>query len=132
MFRIHKKVKYALIALRYMKGKAKDELSTAKEICTKFKIPFDPTSRVLQIMTQKGILEAVQGAYGGYRLVGDLSKVPLLDLSRMIVGPFAITDCCTEGMKCDRVADCVLKDPVARLNVKLLKIFKEVKVSEMV
>ena len=132
MFKIHKKVKYALIALKYMRSKPKDELSTAKEICTRFDIPFDPTSRVLQIMTQREILRAEQGAYGGYRLVGDLSKISLFDLTRMIIGPFAITDCCTEGEKCERITICVLKEPMAKLNTRMIKVFKEIKVSEMI
>jgi Rrf2 family protein len=132
MFKIHKKVKYALIALKYMRSKHREELSTAKEICTRFDIPFDPTSRVLQIMTQNEILQAEQGAYGGYRLIGDLTKFSLYDLTRMIIGAFAVTDCCTEGSKCERIAACVLKDPMARLNTRMIKVFKEVKVSEMI
>ncbi len=132
MFKIHKKVKYALIALKYMKSKHKDELSTAKEICTRFDIPFDPTSRVLQIMTQHGLLKAEQGAYGGYRLNGDPTRVSLYELTHMIIGPFAVTDCCTDGAGCERISICVLKDAMAKLNGKMIKVFKEVKVMEMI
>jgi Rrf2 family protein len=132
MFKIHKKVKYALIVLKYMKERSEQELITAKEMCAKFDIPFDPTSRVLQIMTQNGILSAEQGAYGGYRLVGDLSKISILDLSKMITGSVALTDCCTEEAECERMADCVIKDPIGKLNLKLLTVLKTVRVSEMV
>ncbi|MBF0593987.1 MAG: Rrf2 family transcriptional regulator [Candidatus Omnitrophica bacterium] len=133
MFKIHKKVKYALTSLKYMKKKAVKELSTAKEICAAFKMPFDPTSRVLQIMTQHEILEAVQGAYGGYRLVGDLDKVSLYDLSRMVIGPIAVTACCSsDEPDCERVDACVLKTEMGRLNSRLVKLLKEIKVSEMI
>lgn len=132
MFKIHKKVKYALTALKHMKKKPAKELSTAKEICSTYRIPFDPTSRALQIMTQKGILEAVQGAYGGYRLVGDLSKVSVYDLSRTIVGSISITDCTSDQCECDRLDACVLKEEMGRLNARLVKLFKEIKLSEMV
>lgn len=132
MFKIHKKVKYALTSLKYMKKRPSKELSTAKEICAKFCIPFDPTSRALQIMTQHGILEAVQGAYGGYRLVGDLGKVSIYELSRMIVGSISVTDCTSENCECDRLDACVLKEEMGRLNARLIKMFKEIKVSEMV
>ena len=132
MLRVHKKIKYALTALKYMKGKKPGELSTAKEICKRFDIPFDPTSRVLQIMAQREILDAVQGAYGGYRLVGDLSKHTLYDLSLMIVGPFAVTDCSEKGGACERIDKCILKAAMAKLNGKMLNVFRDVKVSEMV
>ncbi len=132
MLRVHKKIKYALTALKYMKTKKPGELTTAKEICGQFDIPFDPTSRVLQIMTQHNILEALQGAYGGYRLVGNLSKYTLYDLSRMIVGSFAMTDCAEKDGECDHIDKCILKDAMARLNGKVLKVFKEIKVSNMI
>lgn len=132
MLRVHKKIKYALTSLKYMKAKKLGELTTAKEICTRFDIPFDPTSRVLQIMTQRNILEAVQGAYGGYRLVGNLSRHTLYDLSLMIVGPFAMTDCSEKEGVCGRIDKCILKDAMARLNRKVLKVFHDVKVSEMI
>jgi len=132
MFKIHKKVKYALTALKYMQKKPVNELSTAKEICARFKMPFDPTSRALQIMTQNGILQAAQGAYGGYRLVGDLDQVSMYELSRMVIGSVAVTDCTSEDCECERESACILKDEMARLNGKLVKMFKEIKVSEMV
>lgn len=131
MFKLHKKVEYALVALKYMRKKPAAELSTAKEICAAYKIPFDPTSRVLQIMNQQGIVEAVQGAYGGYRLVGDLDKVSLYELGNMVVGTIAISDCTDGETTCDRLGDCVLKDKMARLNTKLVKFFQDIKVSEM-
>ncbi|MBF0122366.1 MAG: Rrf2 family transcriptional regulator [Candidatus Omnitrophica bacterium] len=131
MIRVHKKIKYALTALKYMKAKKPGELTTAKEICGHFGIPFDPTSRVLQIMAQREILEAVQGAYGGYRLIADLSRHTLYELSLMIIGPFAMTDCSEKDGACERIDKCILKDAMARLNGKVLKVFKDVKVSEM-
>ena len=132
MFKIHKKVKYALIALKYMKERPDNELSTAKEICIRFDIPFDPTSRVLQIMTQHDILEAAQGAQGGYKLKGDLTKITIFDLSQMITGTLALTDCCSGEADCDRLDDCVIKEQMSRLNSKILTLLKTVKVSEMV
>ncbi len=131
MFKLHKKVKYALTALKYMQRKPVRELSTAKDICALFNIPFDPTSRVLQLMTQNGILEAVQGAYGGYRLVGNLERVSMYDLSRMVVGSIAVTECTSDTNDCERTGHCVLKEGMARLNARLVKLFKEIKVSEM-
>lgn len=132
MFHIHKKIEYALTALKYIKGKKTGELTTAREICDRFDIPFDPTSRVLQIMTQHEILQAVQGAYGGYRLVGNLTRLTLYDLSMMIVGSLSITDCSAKGGSCDRSNRCTLQGAMARLNGKMLAVLKGVNVSEMV
>jgi Rrf2 family protein len=132
MFKIHRKIKYALISLKYIQARPHDDLTTAKEICVRFKIPFDPTSRVLQIMAQNGILDAEQGAHGGYRLAADLACISIYELSRLVVGPLAVADCCTDEQKCDRMTDCVLKAPMASLNARLIKVFKEISISEMI
>lgn len=132
MFKLHKKVEYALTALKHIQSKADGELTTAKEISTEYGIPFDPTSRVLQIMAQRKILEAVQGAYGGYRLKGKLSKVNIYDLSTMIIGPMAVADCANGKGSCSRRDKCHLKGAMGKLNDRILRVFKQVKVSEMV
>jgi Rrf2 family transcriptional regulator, cysteine metabolism repressor len=132
MFKLHKKVEYALTALKHMRSRANGDLTTAKEICSEYDIPFDPTSRVLQIMTQHKVLEAVQGAYGGYRIKGDLSRVTVYDLSTMIIGPMAVADCANGKGSCSRRKKCILKGAMGKLNSRILEVFKQVKVSEMV
>ncbi len=132
MFKIHKKVKYALIALKHMSHLKPGELTTAKEICTQYDIPFDPTARVLQLMAQKEILKAEQGAHGGYRLKGDLKKLSIYGLSQMVVGGLAVTDCSSEKGACERLDACVLKGAMAKLNATIVKAFKGVSVREMI
>jgi len=132
MFKIHKKVKYALIALKYMSSREPGELTTAKEICTQFDIPFDPTARVLQLMTQHGVLKAEQGAHGGYRLVGDLDKLTIYSLSQMVVGGLSVTDCASAKGACDRAHPCVLKGAMNKLNTTVVRAFKAVSVREMI
>ena len=39
---MNRKIEYALIALKYMRHKNADEVTSAKEICAMYEIPFDP------------------------------------------------------------------------------------------
>ena len=51
MLKITKKVEYALISLKFIwEEKSRGELTTAREICSKFNLPFDTTSKVMQAM----------------------------------------------------------------------------------
>lgn len=133
MFKINRKLEYALIALRHMAHKAPGQLTSAKEICDAYNTPFDPTSRVLQIMTQNGILKAEQGAYGGYQIVKDITKLSLYELTQMIEGPIKIVNCFHGNYShCDLTVSCNVIAPMLNLNDKISDLFKTISVAELI
>ena len=132
MFKINRKIEYALIALKHMSQKKDNELTSAKEICDIFQAPFDPTSRVLQIMTQHGILQAEQGAKGGYKIVKDLTQISLFELSEMIIGPIEIVNCMqNEKSTCEIMCHCQIIAPMLELNDKLNTLFKTINIADL-
>ena len=133
MFKINRKLEYALVSLRHMSGKSPGQLTSAKEICETYRTPFDPTSRVLQIMAQKGILQAEQGAHGGYQIVKDLSKVTLYDLTTMIEGPIQIVNCFHgDYSHCEMTNSCNVISPMLNLNEKIAALFSTMSVMELI
>ena len=133
MFKINRKLEYALVSLRYMSAKAPGQLTSAKEICDMYHTPFDPTSRVLQIMAQKGVLRAEQGAHGGYQILKDLSKVTLYDLTYMIEGPIQIVNCFHGNYShCDMTASCNVIAPMLNLNEKIAELFSTMSVLDLI
>jgi len=133
MFKVNRKVEYALMALKYIGTKAPGDLTSAKEICAKYQTPFDPTSRVLQIMTQNGILQAEQGAYGGYQIVKDLTRISLRELSDMIIGPIEIANCVHgDDSQCAISRTCQIIEPMGTLNEKIIDFFSGIKVSDLI
>ena len=130
MFKINKKMEYALIALKYMRQKQPEQLTSAKEISSVFNIPFAPTARVLQIMAQHGILKASQGVHGGYRLRKNLSEVSLGDLNTIITGPIQITTCSTHTGACELTPLCQMTRPMNKLNHKLQDLFNTINLDD--
>lgn len=132
MFKINRKIEYALIALKYMSSKHPGQLTSAKEICNVYQTPFDPTSRVLQIMAQKGILQAEQGAHGGYQIIRDLSKVSLAELTSMIAGPIEIANCFHGNYSdCGLTGSCSVIGPMLNINEKISSLFKDIVISDL-
>lgn len=132
MFKINRKIEYALIALRHMSCKDSGALTSAKEICDVYQTPFDPTSRVLQIMAQKKILHAEQGVKGGYRLIRDLNDLSLLDLSNMIVGPIEIAGCLHGRYShCGINSVCRIISPMLNLNDEIRDVFEHTSVAKI-
>src|SRR3989338_5709364 len=133
MFKINRKLEYALIALKYMTTKKQGQLTSAKEICDIYHTPFDPTSRVLQIMTQHGILNAEHGAHGGYHITKDLSKISLAELTDLITGPIEIASCFHGNYShCEITGSCSVIGPMLNLNMEISKLFKTIMVTDLI
>ncbi len=132
MNKIHRKVEYALISLRHMKQKQAGQLTTVKEICRAYGCSFDATSRVMQIMVQKGLLKSEQGAQGGYLIQRDLDKVTLLDLIEMVVGPISVVKCLDSGKgQCDMKPNCNVIAPLTFLNEQIVQFYKGINLNSM-
>lgn len=132
MNKIHRKVEYALISLRHMKKKQPGQLTTVKEICRAYGCSFDATSRVLQIMVQKGLLKSEQGAQGGYLIQRDLAKVSLYDLIEMVIGPISVVRCLdSEKSDCEIQANCNVIAPLQYLNEKIIQFYKGINIDSM-
>lgn len=123
MLRLNRKLEYATIALKHMKDKYPGQLTSAKEISDTYGLPFDVTAKTLQLMAKKGLLKSEHGPDGGYQIVKDLTKVSLLDLIQMILGPVEFAKCLGGG-GCDIDTTCNIKDSMGLLKSKLLDFYR--------
>ncbi len=135
MLKINRKIEYALIALKYMHSKKPGELTTVKDLCDAFKMPFDPLSRVLQQLASSEILRSEKGIHGGYLILKDLKKVSLLDVIQMLLGSIEFAKCFhddeAENNPCELTSQCNIISPLLYLNEKLIDFFKNLTVDEV-
>ena len=133
MNKIHRKVEYALMALKHMRAKSPGELTSVKEISAQYGCPFDATSRVLQQLAQRGILKSEQGAYGGYQVIRDLSRVSFYELLETTLGPMGVAKClhAEEATSCEMINTCNIVTPVQILNRRLMDFYKGLSISEL-
>ena len=132
VIKINKKVEYSMIALKYIASQKSDELTSAREICDRFKTPFDTTAKVLQIMNNKGLLNSTKGIKGGYSLARPLSQITFTELNGMIEGKTEFTSFCesTKGL-CDLYQICNIVTPVDTLNRKINSFLGELTLDEL-
>jgi Rrf2 family nitric oxide-sensitive transcriptional repressor len=131
MNKINRKIEYALMALKYMSQKIPGELTTAKEVSDNFRTPFDATARVMQIMAQKSWLRSEQGAFGGYQITKDLSKVNMYDLIEIIDGPTAVARCLHKDSPCEIQTTCNIVSPISKLNFKLSEFYQSLNLKDL-
>ena len=129
MIKINRKVEYALMVLKLMKDKALGALTTAREVCDRFDIPFDTTAKVMQQMNGAGYLQSIKGVKGGYTLACDLSAISYLELVEVIEGKRFMMDC-HEG-PCEMIHKCNISQPIKRLNDYVINIFNALSLNEL-
>lgn len=131
MNKLNRKLEYALMAIKHMSQKIPGELTSAKEVSENFNTPFDATARVMQAMAQKGLLRAEHGAFGGYQITRDLSKVTMLQLLEIIEGPTAMVKCFGKESPCGIQGTCNIHSPVQVLQSKLNEFYGNITLREL-
>ncbi len=134
MNKIHRKLEYALISLKHMNQKRPGELTTVKEVCQKYLTPFDATARVMQQMVQGKFLKSEQGAYGGYLIQRDLSKVSLRELIDNVVGTIEVAKCISDSSvdtPCEISETCNIMAPIFALNEKLIRFYEDINILDL-
>ena len=132
MFKINKKVEYALMALRHINDKEANSLTSVKEICDNYGAPFDVTSRAMQQMVNGGIMKSEKGAHGGYLLIKDLDDVSVLEVIEIIVSaPVSLASCLSDNSTCQLADSCNIVPPLMTLNHKLRHFLDTLSVKEI-
>lgn len=126
MFKLNRKVEYALMALKHMSQKRPGEMSTAKEIADTYGCSFDTIARILQIMAQKNWLHSTQGVMGGYIIIKDLAKVSFYDLAVLILGPIQLVRCLSSS--CQIKQKCNIVSPAQNLNAHLIEFYQSLSI----
>lgn len=129
MVKINKKVEYALMVLKHMNAKNLEDLTTAREICDKYNIPFDTTAKVMQQMNTYGFFNSHKGVKGGYSLKINLKNISYLELVQLVEGKKATIDCMMD--KCTLLNSCNIVSPMKKLNEHLMYFFKGLTLDEL-
>ena len=130
MLKITRKVEYALIALRHMQLKKSEELTSTKEIATRYGVPQQLLAKTLQHMARDGIIEAVQGPAGGYRVATNLDQISMKDFFEKLEGPLGMMDCYFDS-ECIQIGSCNIRVPIQRINDNMRNLFSQMSVQEV-
>jgi len=134
MFRISKKVEYALIALIDLANAKMVEPVTAKSLAHTYNLPQELLCKVMQKLTKQNILHSVQGVKGGYSLYVDPKDVSLKQVIEVLEGPISIIACNhNDGEKCscDVQGNCTIKSPLEIIQMELIEYFENISIDDL-
>ena len=124
MLQLSKKVEYGLMALRHMAMNPRGQVFTAKEVATKYDIPYELLAKVLQKLTRAGLVVSTQGMHGGYSLAKKPNELHISNIISVIEEEKpTIAECYAEGGEdCSIFDACTIRKPLGKMqhNLNLL------------
>lgn len=134
MLKISKSVEYSIFALKQIFHNSGSSLLTAKDIAASENIPTEMVAKLLQKLKKNGILESVQGKFGGYRYAISPTHITLYSVVEAIDLEIQITNClCENATKkdCERIEDCSLRNPISKLQDEIVTLMKNLKLTDL-
>lgn len=92
MLRLPKLTDYAVVILTAM-AELPDQVQTTNGLAQRTGLPLPTVAKVLKQLTKNGILSALRGTHGGYRLGRAPTAITVADIVVALDGPVAVTDC---------------------------------------
>lgn len=131
-----KKCEYGLQAVLYLGAMDEQYTCSADEISNKLNIPKEFTSKILQNLVERGLIESRKGKSGGFRLAKKTQNIKLIDVVEAIDGLEIFKSCvmgfsnCTKEKKClmheewqeiiNRAYDMLNKETINQFKEKML------------
>ncbi|HDY75483.1 MAG TPA: Rrf2 family transcriptional regulator [Candidatus Marinimicrobia bacterium] len=130
MLKLTRKVEYALIALRHMQNKESRAVTNTKEIAEMYDIPLELLAKTLQLMARGGIVDAVHGPNGGYKIKAKLENINMIEFFEKIEGPLGLMDCYFDS-DCTQISACNIRSPIQKINDNMRNMFENMSVDEI-
>ncbi|MBN1525605.1 MAG: Rrf2 family transcriptional regulator [Spirochaetales bacterium] len=104
MIKVSKETEYALICL--VKFVQDNNKYSARELAEYFNIPFELLAKILQKLSQNGILRSIHGPQGGYMFEKPAHSINLGRLLQILENPVETVSClthrnCRQSKKCN-------------------------------
>ena len=113
-----KKCEYGIQAVLYMAAQVNSIIIPSDEISKKLKIPKEFISKILQNLTESGIIESKKGKAGGFKLSKHPSEIKLIDIVEAIDGLESFNSCVLGFPNCSPEKPCPVHNQWGELRTK--------------
>ena len=120
-----KKCEYGLQAVLYLATQDKGAVVSADDIAKKLDIPKEFVSKILQSLTESGIVLSKKGKAGGFSLARDPQKIKLIDIVASIDGLAVFNNCVLGFPSCNPTNPCPLHEKWGILRTQAYNMLSE-------
>jgi Rrf2 family protein len=104
--RLSRAAEYAVRCMLYLSIAGKGVLVSRRTVAGEMDIPEQFLGKIAQQLARAGLIEIVQGAKGGFRLMETPAELTLLKVIEAVIGEIFLNDCILRPESCDRSPDC--------------------------
>ena len=97
---------YAVRCALYLSYQGEGVITSRREIARVMDIPDQFLSKIAPQLAKAQIIEIIQGAKGGYRLIISPDKLTMLDVVEAVIGEIFLNDCVLRPESCQRAPAC--------------------------
>ncbi len=105
-----KKCELGLQAVLYLSTLGAGERVSATQVAEKLKVPKEFVSKVMQILTDSGIVASKKGKNGGFSLGKKASEIKLIDIVIVLDGPEVFNSCVMGFPGCSVATPCPMHE----------------------
>jgi len=132
MFTLSKKTDYGLMAIEYLRTAGKERRVSAREISERYEIPAELLAKILQRLARYGMVEAVPGPSGGYRMAKEVRDIRLTDVIGAVGDEVALIACLKhDHAACEQIGCCTVRTPLVRVQEKLVDYLGKITLEEL-
>ena len=126
-----KKCEYGLQAVLYLSAKEPGQIISSDEIAQSLTIPKEFVSKILQSLTESGIVLSKKGKAGGFALAKEPGKIRLIDIVAAIDGLGIFNSCVLGFPKCSPDHPCPLHEKWGKLRTDAYNMLIEETLDEL-
>lgn len=123
---------YALQAVLYLAKQNKNTYVSIKEIAEKSDISFHFLGKILQRLTQQGILNSYKGPRGGVCLARPARKITPWDIVAAIDGVSFCRKCVVGFPECDEKNPCDMHEKWVKIRQEICDMLSEKSIAELI
>lgn len=122
---------YGIRASIYVASVKDEQFVSIKEIADKLDISFHFLTKILQNLTQDGIMNSYRGPKGGIMLAKNAEAISLYDIVRSIDGSAIFTECFLGLPHCGTATPCPLHEQWAEIRTHISKVLATTTLSNL-
>jgi FeS assembly SUF system regulator len=130
MIILSKLADYGVIVASHLAAKSPDQVN-AMHLAADTRLPQTTVAKVLKLLAKAGIVTAIRGAAGGYRLARLPGEISVAEIIAAIDGAFGMTQCTGKLEPCERLHFCPTRPHWHRINQAVEQALEQVTLADM-